>query len=179
MRCEVCGQVIEVRAGRVPSFCSGACRQKAYRQRRRQQKRFDELAEGRWVRAAGKRPIKTDGSPASTTDPATWSSLWQVQDSTAGDGMGVMLGGGLGCYDLDDCFTPGGLSENARQALTAIPEPVVRVERSVSGRGLHVFVEAPEGRGSRREGVERYTAARFIRVGTPVTDRNILEMLRH
>ena len=178
MNCEVCHKVIEIRSGRVPSFCSGACRQKAYRQRRRRAKQFDRLAEGRWVRADGKRPITAAGSPASSTDPSTWSTRTSIETSTAGDGIGVMLGGGLGCYDFDNCFSAGELTPAAREALASIPEPALRVERSVSGRGLHVFVEAPEARGSRRAGVERYTAGRFIRLGEPVTDQSILELLR-
>lgn len=70
-----------------------------------------------------------------------------------------MLGDGLGCYDLDH-VTDGA----ARQIIADIPERVIFLERSMSGAGVHVFVEAPEGPGRRRDGVERYTRARFIRV---------------
>lgn len=107
----------------------------------------------------GKRPIQTSGRAASTTDPATWASFAEVSKSTSGDGFGIMLGGGLGCYDLDHVT-----DDEAHAFLATIPEPVVYVERSVSGHGIHVFVEAPEGRGTRRPGVERYTRARFIRM---------------
>ncbi len=69
-----------------------------------------------------------------------------------------MLGGGLGCYDLDH-FT----DEQARAFIATIPEPVLFVERSMSGTGIHVFIKAPEGPGRRRDGIERYTRARFIR----------------
>ena len=72
--------------------------------------------------------------------------------------MGVMLGAGLGCYDLDNFPV-----RRLPAFLASIPERVLYVERSVSGRGIHVFIEAPEGPGSRRDGVERYTRARFIR----------------
>lgn len=74
-----------------------------------------------------------------------------------------MLGAGLGCYDLDHCSL-----EQARDIVAAIPERVLFVERSMSGDGVHVFVEAPEAPGWRRAvagvHVERYTRARFIRV---------------
>lgn len=173
----MCSQAIEVRSGRVPSFCSGACRQRAHRRRRRQGQRFDHLAEGRWVRADGKRPITVTGAPASSTDPSTWATRLEVEESSVGDGFGVMLGSGLAAYDLDDCFMDGRLTNAARQLLSAISEPVLRVERSVSGRGLHVFVEAPESRGSRSAGVERYSAARFIRLGNVVTESGILKLL--
>lgn len=117
-----------------------------------------------WVRASGKRPVTVTGRPASSTDRSTWSTFAAVRASSAGDGFGVMLGGGLGCYDLDHCLEGDVLARWARDVLESIPERVLWSERSVSGDGLHVFVEAPESRGSRRAGVERYTAGRFIRV---------------
>ena len=116
----------------------------------------------RWVRADGKRPIQPSGRAASTTDPSTWATLREVRVSGVGDGLGVMLGGGLGCYDLDDVT-----EAQVAAFLPTIPEPVVYVERSTSGRGAHVFIEADEAKGWRRVvggvHVERYTRARFIR----------------
>ena len=70
-----------------------------------------------------------------------------------------MLGGGLGCYDLDHVT-----DDQARRIIDTITEPIIYTERSMSGDGVHVFVEAPEGPGSRSNGIERYTRARFIRV---------------
>lgn len=126
--------------------------------------------EHRWVRAAGKRPITTTGAPASSTSPGTWSTFDAVQEGP-GDGFGFMLGGGVGCYDLDGAVADGAVLPWARRVIEGIPEPVLFTELSVSGRGLHVFVEAEEGRGTRRAvpggAVERYTRARFIRCGTP------------
>lgn len=126
--------------------------------------------EARWVRADGKRPVRVDGRPASSTDACTWSSFRDVRTG-AGDGFGVMLGGGLACWDLDGCLVDGVLSERARGVLAGV-EPIW-VERSVSGTGLHVFVEAPEGPGRRDGGgVEFYSRARFILV---TGDRFVLE----
>lgn len=125
----------------------------------------------RWVRADGKRPLTVAGYGASSTDPSTWSGYGDVIQGP-GDGYGFMLGGGVGCYDLDHALVDGRLKQWARVVVDSIPEPVLYVERSVSGEGLHVFVEAAEGRGSRRtvgDGlVERYTVARFIRCGEPM-----------
>ncbi len=70
-----------------------------------------------------------------------------------------MLGGGVGCYDLDH-VSDGDLREFADD----VAEPILFVERSMSGRGFHVFIEAAEGRGWKRGNVERYTRGRFIRV---------------
>ena len=115
----------------------------------------------RWVRAVGKRPVQPDGSPASSTDPSTWSP-WSAVQSGAGDGYGIMLGDGLACWDLDHI-----LDRSGRLA-QALPEGLdltsaIWVEVSCSGEGLHVFVwsEAPS---RKRPGVEFYSRARFVRV---------------
>ncbi len=79
-----------------------------------------------------------------------------------------MLGGGLACHDLDHALDGGVLKPWAREVLAGIRERVLFTEVSVSGEGLHVFVEAPEGPGRRRVvgdgGHEFYSRARFIRV---------------
>lgn len=117
----------------------------------------------RWAAADGKRPIRADGRPASSTDPSTWHNWTNVTSSLHGDGVGLMLGEGIGCYDLDHVT-----DDEAQAFISAIPEPVYVVERSISGHGVHIFMEAPEEKGWRRVidgiSVERYTRARFIRV---------------
>ena len=76
-----------------------------------------------------------------------------------------MLGAGLGCIDLDGCIdSDGTISEFAKNVIAEISEPIVFIERSMSGRGLHVFIEAAEGTGMTRKGYERYTRQRFVRV---------------
>lgn len=112
-----------------------------------------------WVRADGKRPIRLDGSPASSTYSDSWSTYADVRRSAVGDGFGIMLGGGLGCYDLDHVS-----DAEARDFIAGISEPILFCERSVSGDGVHAFVLAPESKGWKRGQVERYTRARFIRV---------------
>ena len=163
LSCQQCSAYIEIKHGRRPKFCSGKCRQRAHRERRSQIERLKSLSVGRWVRASGKRPIMVDGSAASSTNPATWASFTEVQ-SGAGDGFGVVLdGSGLGCFDFDDCFVDGVLKPAVRDFIAGIDYPIVYVERSVSGNGLHVFVEAKKQHGFRRDGVEFYTLGRFIR----------------
>lgn len=70
-----------------------------------------------------------------------------------------MLGDGLGCYDLDHAS-----DDELRDFLPTVSESIVFVERSMSGNGFHVFIEAPESRGWKRGDLERYTRERFIRV---------------
>lgn len=178
--CEQCGCDFQARGarGRTPRFCSAACKQKAYRERRapkvmrdarrRAEPKFPDRMTGvaRWTRADGKRPIRVDGSPASSTLSASWTSFANVQTG-AGDGFGVMLGGGLACFDLDHVIDRGGLKKWAADYVSSIDYPVVFAEVSKSGEGLHVFVEAPEQRGRRLKvpggEVEFYSRARFIR----------------
>lgn len=100
-----------------------------------------------------------DGSPASSTNPATWAPYEAVADRPCG----VMLGGGLGCWDLDGVIgDDGALHPDARMVLDQAE--ALWVERSMSGRGLHVFVRADEAKGVVGSRVSLYTKARFIAV---------------
>jgi primase-polymerase (primpol)-like protein len=61
-----------------------------------------ELREGKWT----KPPSRPDGSPASVTDPATWSTAQEVLDAYAAggwDGVGRVLvrDDGIVGFDLD------------------------------------------------------------------------------
>lgn len=118
----------------------------------------------RWTRADGKRPITNTGRPASSTQPHTWASYREVRNAAAGDGYGIMLGGGLACWDLDHVLVGGRLTETGAAVLDAITAPVIFTEVSVSGEGLHVFTNEPEGPGIEREWGGHYSRARFIRV---------------
>lgn len=163
IECESCGRGFERRGarGRVPRFCGQRCRKRASRAVKAPFANDERV----WVRAVGKRPVMVDGSAASSTNPATWASFAEVRKSNAGDGFGVVLdGSGLGCFDFDNCFDDGVLKPAVRDFITGITYPIVYVERSVSGNGLHVFVEAEKQRGFRRGGVEFYSWGRFIRM---------------
>ena len=83
----------------------------------------------RWVRwklqprggATTKVPLTLAGRMASSTDPATWSSHASARRSKVGDGLGFVLGDGIGCIDLDGCSRKGVVSEFAQKVLAATP----------------------------------------------------------
>jgi primase-polymerase (primpol)-like protein len=135
----------------------------AYRARKRDTVPAEMRDGARWTRRDGKRPITVTGAPASSTDPATWSSYAEARRSSVGTGLGVMLGEGLGCYDLDHVT-------DAQAAVFAalVRESIVYAERSMSGDGVHLFVRAHEAPGWKRTiggaSVEFYSRARFIAV---------------
>src|SRR5690606_6562681 len=132
--CEFCGQGNEL-SRRGARFCSPKCRVYWHRRAKRLPERM--TSERRWVRALGKRPVTVAGGSASSTNDGTWSSFAEVDRSPVGDGFGFMLGGGVGCYDLDHVT-----DAEARAFLATVQEPVLFVERSISGEGVHIFVEA-------------------------------------
>lgn len=178
VKCLNCGRdVVQKSKGPARRTCSARCRQAVSRKRRQRPVPAAMTDVPRWVRAEGKRPITPAGTPASSTNPGTWCSFEESQRG-AGDGFGVMLGGGLGCYDLDNALEGGVLKPWGRSVVDAIAEPIVYVERSVSGRGLHVFVEVAEARGIRRSvgdgSVEKYSYGRFIRCGEPVSLKEVM-----
>lgn len=158
-RCEECGVylgVSQAHGGSQMRYCSSACRQRAYRERKAISAKLKAMP--RWARAAGKRPIMPDGRPASTTDPSTWNPYDRVV-SGAGDGLGIMLGDGLACYDIDHCLGKDQLPE----LLARVREPIIFAEISVSGTGLHIFVRS-HAKSYKRDGIEFYSRARFIRM---------------
>ncbi|MGO1319919.1 MAG: hypothetical protein ACTII7_07730 [Galactobacter sp.] len=150
-------------------YCSTRCRVAGNRARRKAEAvvpaQMPESMTGRrrWCRADGKRPITTSGSPASSTKPYTWVSHAEVVASSAGDGMGIMLGDGIGCLDLDHCLIDGRLTPAAAEVLDALAAPILFMEVSMSGTGVHVFTAEPEAPGIEREWGGHYSRARFIR----------------
>lgn len=153
--------------GRPAKFCSANCRVSAHRARKRMPSLPAEmLSQRRWTRRDGKRPVTVSGGPASSTKARTWASFSDVFKSHVGNGFGFMLGGGIGCLDLDHCLTPDGLTDFAGEVLAAVPGTYVEV--SPSGTGLHVFGLLPEGPGRKVPGVEVYSRARFMTVTAEV-----------
>ncbi|WP_210400340.1 hypothetical protein [Corynebacterium sp. HMSC073H12] len=161
--CEVCGATLPLQApGRIRTYCSSACRQKAYRARQRNRYPQEMTNARRWVAADGKRPMQTNGKPASSTKPETWTQFRDVKKKP----HGFMLGGGFACIDLDNCFSNGQLQQWARRIVDAAPGAFI--ERSVSGKGLHIFGLLPESKGRNYGRVEVYSAERFIRTTATV-----------
>ncbi len=169
--CGRCGARLDVQRARGPvRYCSNACRQAAYRSR--QPKIPVEMRErDRWVswklvaRAARltKLPVQLDGTVASSTDPATWTSYRQVKRLPR---RGFVLGEGIGCLDLDHCLVDGKPTVATLLILAQLPPTYIEV--SPSGDGLHVFGFLPEGPGTRRVvdgvSVESYSVGRYMTV---------------
>lgn len=162
MQCSVCGGPISWSGrGRRPMVCGVRCRKRRSRARALPTALTDLP---RWTRADCKRPIRCDGSAASSTNASTWTTYADVCSSSAGDGLGIMLGDGLACWDLDHVLSADGvLADEAQRVLDEVGERALWVERSVSGEGLHVFVEGA-GRSYQGERISYYSRARFIRV---------------
>ncbi len=124
-------------------------------------------------------PVNAGGYQIDAQNPANLMSWWEaevVAQAVAGPrgGIGVVLTGehDLFCVDLDDCITTAGpqgeaqLSDLALGFIEALPG--VLMERSHSGRGLHLWGTATIGdhrtRASHLPGLEVYTRGRFILV---------------
>ena len=171
--CEQCPRPVRVGGrGRPQRFCSDACRMRAARSRRLP----DELTgRARWVRwrlverggRLTKLPVQTTGRAASSTDPRTWTSFERASASTAGDGLGFVLGDGVGCIDLDHVLDGRGrASAAARRVIGSLP--VTYAEVSPSGDGLHLWFLMAEAPGTVRTvdgvSVETYSVGRYMTV---------------
>jgi primase-polymerase (primpol)-like protein len=176
--CRRCGAALPA-AGRgpVPTYCSGACRTAAYRERRRREALPVEMTRlRRWVRHNGKRPVRADnGRAASSANPFTWASHQVARRSRHGDGLGYVLdaGDGIVCIDLDHALVDGRLRPWAAAILKRCPETFTEV--SVSGAGLHIWGRGrvQHGRRIRREdgaNIEVYGQGRYIAIGERYED---------
>jgi primase-polymerase (primpol)-like protein len=153
--------------GRIPRFCSTRCRVASHRAKQRPPAEL--TASRRWVRhSETKVPLTTTGAPASSTDPATWSSYTDASRSKAGTGVGCVLNGdGVVCIDLDHCLSADGrLTAWAADILARTPRTWIEI--SPSGTGLHIWgrADVPSGRRLRADGrhIEFYGSGRYITV---------------
>lgn len=161
--CQVCGTQIHHDLGRRPKFCGTRCRVRSHRGHHIPAELRDLP---RWIRHRSKVPITIQGSPASSTNPATWSTYQAAAKSPQGDGLGFVLNGdGIVCIDLDHCFD-GQPSLEAQAVIDSLPETYVEI--SPSGTGLHIwgFADLQKGRRFTRNGlsVEIYPSGRYITV---------------
>lgn len=145
--CETCSSGLLI-ARADARYCSTACRMKAYRHRKRRALPESMTSQNHWVRHdANKVPLSAVGGPASSTDPQTWCSYQDAAQSTIGVGVGFVLGGGIGCIDLDHCITGGKLEPWAAEIVAQHRDSAILIERSRSGEGVHIFTEMDTGRG--------------------------------
>ncbi|MFF3190543.1 bifunctional DNA primase/polymerase [Streptomyces misionensis] len=175
--CEHCEGPMPITARRHARFCKPACRAAAHRAARTIPAEL--TSRPRWIRRTERKvPVTVDGSAASSTDPATWSTYRDAARSSAGAGLGFVLDGdGIVVLDLDHCLVNGEVLPWAQGVLDAAGPTWVEV--SQGGDGLHVWGRGalPGGAGRRlRLGdgtVEVYDRGRYIAVtgrtfgGTP------------
>lgn len=112
--------------------------------------------------------MTTDGEPASSTDPSTWSTYADARRSTVGTGLGcVLTGDGVVCIDLDHCLDADGRPAPWVADILA-RTPATWVEVSPSGDGLHIWgrADVADGRRLRADGrhIEIYGSGRYITV---------------
>lgn len=111
-------------------------------------------------------PYQRSGAHASSTDPATWCCYTEALAAVGGfTGVGVMMGDGLGCVDLDHCVVDGKILPWAREIIINLDS---YSEFSPSGTGVHILGEDVRlpGKGRKRPyesgAVELYDTARFL-----------------
>lgn len=182
LRCEACCKPLSATMGRRARFCSPACRQAAYRARKKSLRSSSEQCVDlgshplasvplemrrakRWVRCVltrdgRKLPVGPDGRALRWSDSGNWLSFEEASEASWGDGFGFVLGDGFGCVDLDDCFVGGELSLLARTVVSRNRGAFVEVSRS--GCGLHVFGRLAEGAAVVERGFEVYSRGRFM-----------------
>lgn len=169
--CDHCGRPLACTARSDARYCSVRCRVAAHRAALEPEPLAAIPAalreRPRWVRHRAKVPLTCGNRPASVAAPETWCDFATASGSTVGDGLGFVLNGdGLVCIDLDDCLSGTHLALWAQRVLDTLP--ATYIERSPSGRGLHVWGMGSLDRGRRLtvDGgtVELYGNGRYLTV---------------
>ncbi|MFL6587208.1 MAG: phage/plasmid primase, P4 family [Luteimonas sp.] len=117
---------------------------------------------------SGKRPRNPhNGRPASATDPSTWGTFEQAVAAAIARGwnhVGVVLTANdpFAIVDLDDKAARPATTEERAHFDQIVREFDSYTERSSSGRGLHIVVEASLSKGLHRGTVEVYSSERFM-----------------
>lgn len=164
MRCELCSNPLTTGArGRKPRFCGSTCRVRFHRGHHIP---LELRNLPRWIRHRAKVPITTQGNPASSTNPLTWTDYQTALAAKAGDGLGFVLNGdGIVCIDLDHCYD-GKPNAEAQALIDSLPSTYIEI--SPSGTGLHIWAYATLAKGRRfdRNGlsVEIYPNGRYLTV---------------
>ena len=164
-KCVECGGVFVARRG--ARTCSTVCRVAQHRGKGVPAFLVKRPRWVRWKYANGtKVPVSSiTGQAVAITDPAEMQPFDVANGSRFGDGVGfVLTGDGLACYDLDDAVVDGRVTVEARLLVESIVEKIRFAELSPSGKGLHLWVNAPSAKGIRRKGFERYTRDRYVTV---------------
>lgn len=164
--CKQCARSIIAKNAHA-QFCSPKCRVYAHRAQKRSPIPTELIQNPRWVRWDGrKRPLTINGTFASSTNPATWTTYDAVTKSEHGIGIGYVLGDGIGCIDIDHCIIDGQITSAAMAIVNRYPGNYI--ETSPSGNGLHIWGILNEQPGTRKveNGVhiETYSRGRYITV---------------
>ena len=166
--CVWCGaSVVSRRAD--ARYCSTAHRVAAHRLAKASSLPAELTDKSRWVRrTASKVPITVTGGAASSMDPNTWSSYSAAHLSSAGVGLGFVLGDGIACIDLDHVIVGGVTDPRALEVLREV-EPFY-TEISPSGDGIHAWLHrgSPDGRSKYKLDnglpIEWYSHSRYITI---------------
>jgi len=128
--------------------------------------RLEMIRNNRGELVPTKVPYQLCRAHASSTDPATWCTYAEAQAAVGSySGVGVMMGEGLGCVDLDPCVGDSMIMPWAREIIMTLDS---YSEFSPSGTGVHILGEdiLLPGKGKKKpyEGgaVEVYDRARFL-----------------
>ena len=103
------------------------------------------------------------GRPASVTDPSTWATFVEVCAAFAagnGDGIGFVLAKG-DPFEFIDLDVAEGESPTAEQQ-SILDRSRGYVERSPSGRGVHIIGKGQVPSGRRRGKIEVYSSERYM-----------------
>jgi putative DNA primase/helicase len=127
-----------------------------------------DVTDGKGGKKQTKVPFRTDGKPASTTNPKDWVPFdaavraLGVSDSFSGIGFVFTKNSGFVGIDLDKCRDPE-TGETEAWAKAILSELSSYTELSQSGRGWHAVVKGSlPGPGNRKGRVEMYDHDRYF-----------------